>query len=120
MQNNVFKIVLSLLLIVQGGWTALHGSQIFNFGNTHLTIISSLFILGYTVLFASIIGQLYLNKLFRIPLLLVVLTFMIINCLPEQLMFSGFQMFFVQLLCGLYGAVFTLSFWGNIDWKRSS
>ncbi len=117
MQNSIFKKLLFILLIVQGAWVAQHASYMFNFGNTYSTIISSLLILGYVVLFISIVGQLYLKKIFRIPLLLIVFTFMMINCLTQGSIFSGVQMFFVQLLCGLYGAVLTLSLWGKIDWK---
>ncbi len=119
MQTTPFKIILSLLLLSQSTWIALHFSYLFSFNNSDSIMHSSLLILGYSILYVSMIGLLYSKKIFRVPLLLIVSIFLFINCLPERIYFTRLDMGWVQLICGFYGAVLTLSFWGNIDWKQS-
>lgn len=78
------------------------------------------FYIFYGIQFFCLIGLLFLIKFMRLVFPIVVFLSLVIVFIQGGTAYTPLQLVLVQIGCGLYGAIISLSFLTNIKWHNAS
>jgi len=79
----------------------------------------NIWLIIYLILAASLVGLFLLYKSFRFVFLMSVIVCIGIVSTQGSILFSALQNVLMQVGCGLYGGIITMSYFSDIKWRES-